>query len=465
MDSDSFYRKYVAGKVISVAVYDHLLLDGPEAFFTPKLFTDENTIVSSYTVSSEKLMKLYNERKDIRLKPSAITQDGVDLSLFKPENLERFENVQGRTIRIGWVGNSKWQVRDLKGINTVIKPAIDQLIGEGYNVELVTSDRNDRMIPHEKMPGYYNQIDLYVCASLCEGTPNPVLEAMAMGTPVIGADARGTRDLLADGCGILVPVGDTGALARAFRSVAEQSGARVKIESLVLTAPTDENDGRYRARVEYSLTGGGWRPSEAKTTDVLTGPTAVSFADVPNDIDAVRVTYLNAQTGEELAGGGFTPGQITLNVKTGVDGAATLNARTTFAGTLLVQTQADGAKQAIARTAERTDSFGVTGSGMFAAASAGVDGTISGIAFLDSDADGVMDADVVLGPLGIVVAHSILGEVTPRIAEAVGGCRGKKILVPMNSCGVSVAGTQEMGLAGYVKLAADQAEAFLRGAR
>ena len=78
---------------------------------------------------------------------------------------------------------------------------------------------------------------------------------------------------------------------------------------------------------------------------------------------------------------------------------------------------------------------------------------------------GVMDADVVLGPLGIVVAHSILGEVTPRIAEAVGGCRGKKILIPMNSCGVSVAGTQEMGLAGYVKLAADQAEAFLREAR
>ena len=78
---------------------------------------------------------------------------------------------------------------------------------------------------------------------------------------------------------------------------------------------------------------------------------------------------------------------------------------------------------------------------------------------------GVMDADVVLGPLGIVVAHSILGEVTPRIAEAVGGCRGTKILIPMNSCGVSVAGTQEMGLAGYVKLAADQAEAFLRGAR
>ena len=69
---------------------------------------------------------------------------------------------------------------------------------------------------------------------------------------------------------------------------------------------------------------------------------------------------------------------------------------------------------------------------------------------------GVMDADVVLGPLGIVVAHSILGEVTPRIAEAVGGCRGKKILIPMNSCGVVIAGVQEQPLPGYVAQAVEQ---------
>lgn len=74
---------------------------------------------------------------------------------------------------------------------------------------------------------------------------------------------------------------------------------------------------------------------------------------------------------------------------------------------------------------------------------------------------GVMDADVVLGPLGIVVAHAILGEVTPKIAEAVGGCRAKKFLVPMNSCGVVVAGVQELGLAAHVRLAVDQAEAYL----
>lgn len=74
---------------------------------------------------------------------------------------------------------------------------------------------------------------------------------------------------------------------------------------------------------------------------------------------------------------------------------------------------------------------------------------------------GVLDADVVLGPLGIVVANAILGEVTPRMAEAVGSCRGKKFLIPMNSCGVSVAGAQDLPLSAYVKLAADQAADYL----
>lgn len=74
---------------------------------------------------------------------------------------------------------------------------------------------------------------------------------------------------------------------------------------------------------------------------------------------------------------------------------------------------------------------------------------------------GVQDADAVLGPMGIVVSDAILGEVTPVMAQAVGSCRAKKFLVPMNSCGVWVAGTQEMGLTGYVKLAVEEAARYL----
>ncbi len=68
----------------------------------------------------------------------------------------------------------------------------------------------------------------------------------------------------------------------------------------------------------------------------------------------------------------------------------------------------------------------------------------------------VMDADVVLGPMGIVVAHAILGEVTPAMAEAVGGCRAPKLLIPMNSCGVWAAGVQELPLSAYVTQLVDR---------
>lgn len=69
---------------------------------------------------------------------------------------------------------------------------------------------------------------------------------------------------------------------------------------------------------------------------------------------------------------------------------------------------------------------------------------------------GVQDADAVLGPMGIVVAHAILGEVTPAMAEAVGGCRAPKLLVPMNSCGVWVAGVQEQALSVHVSQVVEQ---------
>ena len=74
----------------------------------------------------------------------------------------------------------------------------------------------------------------------------------------------------------------------------------------------------------------------------------------------------------------------------------------------------------------------------------------------------VMDADAVLDPMGIVVAHSLLGEMTPAMAEAVGGCRARKFVIPMNACGVQVAGVQELPLSAYAEQAARQVCDLLR---
>ena len=74
---------------------------------------------------------------------------------------------------------------------------------------------------------------------------------------------------------------------------------------------------------------------------------------------------------------------------------------------------------------------------------------------------GAGDADGILGPMCIVVANAILGEVTPAMAEAVGSSRAKKFLIPMNSCGVVIAGTEELPLPAYVALAVDALAAEL----
>ncbi|RUT03103.1 glycosyl transferase family 1 [Dulcicalothrix desertica PCC 7102] len=53
-------------------------------------------------------------------------------------------------------------------------------------------------------------------ASEREGLPRSVMESLCLETPVIGADTRGIRDLLADGCGLIVPVGDIEGFAAAM---------------------------------------------------------------------------------------------------------------------------------------------------------------------------------------------------------------------------------------------------------
>ena len=60
-------------------------------------------------------------------------------------------------------------------------------------------------------------------------------------------------------------------------------------------------------------------------------------------------------------------------------------------------------------------------------------------------------ADVIMGPVGIVVADAMLGEVTPRMAQAVASSPAKKILLPYNKCDVLVVGTQGMTPADAVR--------------
>lgn len=66
------------------------------------------------------------------------------------------------------------------------------------------------------------------------------------------------------------------------------------------------------------------------------------------------------------------------------------------------------------------------------------------------------DADIITGPMGIVVANSFHGELTPAMALAVSQSRARKVLIPIDKCNISVVGTQDLPFNEYVRLAVQQ---------
>ncbi len=54
------------------------------------------------------------------------------------------------------------------------------------------------------------------------------------------------------------------------------------------------------------------------------------------------------------------------------------------------------------------------------------------------------DADVIAGPIGIVLKDAMMGEITARMAESVASSRAQRVLIPVASCRTYVAGAGDM---------------------
>ncbi len=72
------------------------------------------------------------------------------------------------------------------------------------------------------------------------------------------------------------------------------------------------------------------------------------------------------------------------------------------------------------------------------------------------------DADIIIGPIGIVMANSLLGEITPSMAAAVSSSHGYKLLIPVNRCNHFVAGCQGKSLSDYIIDVCDEVERRLK---
>ena len=62
--------------------------------------------------------------------------------------------------------------------------------------------------------------------------------------------------------------------------------------------------------------------------------------------------------------------------------------------------------------------------------------------------------DVIVGPVGIIMANAMMGEITPKMAEAVSSSDARLYLIPMNKCRAQIVGQENRRMSEYIAEAA-----------
>ncbi|AXQ28864.1 glycosyltransferase [Solimonas sp. K1W22B-7] len=129
---------------------------------------------------------------------------------------------------VGRLGHSKgWDVLLHAYAEAQLPDTRLALIGEGSErgkLERLAGPAVQFLGFRPSVKDYYQAFDLFVCPSRTEPMGRVILEALDAGVPVISSDASGPKEILTEYPGVLVPVGDVGAMARALRSAWERRG-------------------------------------------------------------------------------------------------------------------------------------------------------------------------------------------------------------------------------------------------
>lgn len=156
--------------------------------------------------------------------PPRVIHNGIDLSLHTPA--ERDQPWRGdRPFRLLFVGN----LRRRKGAD-LLGPLMDAL-GPGFELEYTSGWRPEvaiatrpnltdlGLLSRERVVDAYRRADLFIYPTRLESFANPVVEAMACGTPALTTDGLCMPEIIDDGVdGLMRPV-DVDAFSRAIRDI------------------------------------------------------------------------------------------------------------------------------------------------------------------------------------------------------------------------------------------------------
>ena len=207
---------------LAIGICSHRELEGG---FRERGLATLNRLPRAVFANSRRLQREYAPLLDV---PVHYTPNGVDTTFFRPRDEARRNAYPGQ-LRVGWAGSLANHGADHRGFD-VIERAVASLPG----VTLVTAIREERWRNHDEMLEFYRDLDVYVCASRSEGTPNPCLEAAACGVPLITTAVGNMPELIEDGDNGFLIDGSVDALARKLAvlrgspSLAMRMGARIR---------------------------------------------------------------------------------------------------------------------------------------------------------------------------------------------------------------------------------------------
>ncbi len=161
-------------------------------------------LVTAVIVKSDEM------KRALRLPEAHVIPNGVDLNLFHPMETSTARCMLGLDEKKKYVLFPYNPLEERKRLD-LIELAVSLARKEAPELEILHA----RGVPREQMPLYMNAADMLVLASLAEGSPNAVKEAMAVNLPVITVDVGDAAQLIGptDGC-YLVP--------REARAIAEK---------------------------------------------------------------------------------------------------------------------------------------------------------------------------------------------------------------------------------------------------
>ena len=168
---------------------------------------------------------LYRQYQPLFKIPAFYTPNGVDTTFYSPET----SKASASRLRVGWAGSLTNRSPGYRGYHEFIVPAVAAV----DRVELRTAAREDKWRGPEEMREFYRSLDVYVCASLTEGTPNPCLEAAACGVPLLTTCIGNMPELIRHGINGFFIERDVDDIARHLRIVRDDNNLRLAMSGQI----------------------------------------------------------------------------------------------------------------------------------------------------------------------------------------------------------------------------------------